>query len=328
MRAIIYEEFGSANEVLKLVTAAKPVAGAGEVLVHLRTSGVNPSDTKARAGARAIGQKPPFAQIIPHSDGAGVIVAVGEGVAQSRIGERVWLWNCGWNRAFGSAAEYIAISQAHAVPLADNASFVVGATLGIPALTACHCVLGSGPVKDKTLLISGGGGTVGHLAIQIAKTHGAEVITTVSKDEDANAATAIGADLVLRYNSPDLAEQIMEFATDGIDHVIEVEFGSNVATNAAVIKECGRIVAYGSAKNITPQIPFYPLMFKAVTLDLVLVYLLSDKARAQAITHVNTMLAKEQIAPRIAKTFPLSECAAAHMMVEGARKAGSVILQI
>ena len=173
MRAITYDRFGPAADVLTLEDLPTPDPAPSEVLVRLETSAVNPSDVRARAGGRPGVTKPPFPKIIPHSDGAGVIEAVGDGVPGSRTGERVWIWNGQWRRAFGTAAEYIAIPAAQAVRLPEVTSFEQGAILGIPALTATHTVLGAGPVEGKNVLVSGGAGTVGRLAVQVAAASGA-----------------------------------------------------------------------------------------------------------------------------------------------------------
>jgi len=328
MRAITYDRFGPAAEVLTLADLPTPDPAPGEVLVRLHTSGVNPSDVKARAGGRPGVTAPPFATITPHSDGAGVIEAVGAGVDAARVGQRVWIWNGQWQRAFGTAAEYIALPSAQAVPLADAISFEQGAALGIPAMTAIHVVLGNGAVAGKTLLISGGAGTVGHLAVQIAVQSGAKVIAT-ARGAGLDAARAAGADAVLDYSAPDLAEQIL--AANGgapVDQIVEVEFGKNLATNTAVIAENGRIVAYGSAQDMTPTLPFYPLMFKAVTLELALIYLLTPAQRAQAIGQLNALLDAGNLTARVAEVLPLEACAQAHDLVAAGNRAGSVLLRM
>lgn len=327
MRAVTYTAFGPASKVLTLEDVPTPTPAAGEVLVRLVTSGVNPSDIRARAGGRPGVTKPPYPKIIPHSDGAGVIEAVGAGVDADRIGERVWIWNGQWQRPFGTAAEYIALPSAQAVLLPENTSFIQGAVLGIPALTAIHTVLGAGPVAGKIVLVSGGGGTVGRLAVQIAATAGAKVITTCHGQADSSAAMAAGADAVLDYRSDTLADDILD-ATGGvlIDHAVEVEFGQNIDTLTKVICEGGRIVAYGSARDMAPTLPFYPLMFKAVSIDLTLVYLLRKEERSAAIENLNSMLAQDALDLRVAETLPLADCAKAHDIVAAGDRAGSIIL--
>ena len=235
MRAITYSRFGPAADVLSLTELATPSTDAGEVLVRLAMSGVNPSDAKARAGSRPGVTKPAFAQIIPHSDGAGVIEAVGEGVDTARVGQRVWIWNGQWQRASGTAAEYISLPADQAVPLPDEITFETGATLGIPGLTAAQTVFGDGDVAGKTLLISGGAGAVGYNAVQLAKSGGATVISTCSANAK-DRVYAAGADHVFEYSDADLAPKIIE-ATEGkgIDRAVEVEFGANAALLAEVM---------------------------------------------------------------------------------------------
>lgn len=329
MKAITYDRFGRADEVLRLQELPTPAAGPGEVLVRLRASGVNPSDVKARAGARPGVTKPPFPTIVPHSDGAGVIEAVGDGVAASRMGERVWIWNGQWRRAFGTAAEFIALPATQAVRLPEHVPFEQGAVLGIPGLTAVHAVLGDGAVDGRTVLVSGGAGTVGRLAVQVAKASGARVLATARGAQGLDAARSAGAENVFDYTDTQLADRILA-ATGGqpVDRIVEVEFGQNAATNAQVIAENGTIAAYGSAKDMAPTLPFYPLMFKAVRIELVLVYLLSDDERAAAIGHLTRLLELQALDLRIARTLDLADCAEAHDIVAGGDRAGSVILRI
>ncbi|OYW84276.1 MAG: hypothetical protein B7Z20_11135, partial [Sphingobium sp. 32-64-5] len=180
MRAVWYEAIGSAADVLRFGEMETPQPGPGEVRVRLHASGVNPSDVKTRIGARA---PIAFPRVIPHSDGAGEIDAVGEGVSAARIGQRVWVWNAAWRRPFGTCAEYICLPEAQAVALPQGTSFEAGACLGIPASTACHAVFADGDVSGQTVLVTGGAGAVGHYAIQLARWGGARVIATVSGPE-------------------------------------------------------------------------------------------------------------------------------------------------
>lgn len=329
MRAVTYSQFGPASEVLTVEELATPTPAAGEVLVRLEVSGVNPSDVKVRAGGRPGVTEPPFPKIIPHSDGAGVIEAVGEGVSAARKGQRVWVWNGQWQRAFGTAAEYIALPSAQAVPLPQEATFEDGAALGIPGLTATHAVLGGGSVKGQIVLVSGGAGSVGRLAVQVAKASGALVLATARGPAGLEAAASAGADHVFDYTGPDLADQILE-ATGGtlVDRIVEVEFGMNADTNTAVIAEGGTIAAYGSAKDMSPTLPFYPLMFKAVTLDLVLIYLLKDGPRGKAIEAMTDLLKQGALDLRVSHVLPMDACAQAHDLVADGKRAGSVLLRI
>ena len=329
MKAITYDQFGNASDVLRFGEVSDPEPAPGEVLVRIHASGVNPSDVKMRAGTRPGVTKPPFPRIIPHSDGAGVISAVGDGVDQNRIGQHVWIWNGQWQRPFGTAAELIALPEQQAVPLPKDLSMEEGATLGIPGLTAVHAVLGFGSIADKKVLISGGAGTVGRLAIQFAKLSGAYVIATAHGEHGMKRVRDAGADTILDYQAENLAELILrETNGDLIDHIVEVEFGNNIATNSAIIKEKGRIVSYGSALNMTPELPFYPLMFKGVTISLILVYILNDNERKLAISNLNNLLNKHSIDFGIHKTFDISECSQAHEIIEAGNRTGSVILKV
>ncbi len=329
MRAITYSRFGDAADVLTLEELPTPQPAAGEVLVRIAVSGVNPSDVKLRANGRPGVTVSEADKIIPHSDGAGLIEAVGAGVDPSRIGQRVWIWNGQWRRAHGTAADYIALPEAQAVALPDSVSFEQGAILGIPGLTATHAVLAGGPVEGQTLLVSGGAGTVGRLAVQIAKASGAQVLATARGPEGLAAARSAGADHVFDYSAPDLAEQIL--ATLGgalVDRIVEVEFGQNAQANAAVIAERGTIAAYGSAKDMAPVLPFYPLMFKAVRLDMVLVYILSPGQRGRAIAALTDLLERGALDLRIAQVFDLADCAQAHDLVASGAGAGSVLVRL
>ncbi|MCV2887767.1 NADPH:quinone reductase [Ruegeria aquimaris] len=326
MKAITYRAFGPASEVLTLEEVEPPRPGAGEVLVDVVLSGVNPSDVKARAGARAGVTELPYPVIVPHSDGSGVISAVGEGVDPARIGQRVWLWNGQWRRAMGTCAEQIALPSAQAVPLPAGVNLETGAVLGIPGLTASHVVFSGGPVAGQTVLVHGGAGTVGYLAVQLAKWGGARVIATAGGSA-ADRVRAAGADAVLDYAEPDLAAAILD-ANKGqpVDRIVEVEFGVNAATDAAVIAENGRINAYGSAKAMAPELPFYPLMFKAVTLEMALVYLLTPSQRAAAIEQLHAALADEALRIPVQRTYALGESAAAHEAVEMGGRHGAILV--
>lgn len=327
MRAITYTQFGPAAEVLELCDVDTPTPGPGEVLVRLSHSGVNPSDAKARAGGRPGVTKPPFPRIIPHSDGAGVIAALGEGVAPRRMDQPVWIWNGQWQRPFGTAAEMICLPADQAVPLPDGISAAVGATLGIPGLTAAQTVFGGGDVAGQTLLVSGGAGAVGHNAVQLAKWTGATVIATASADAAPYVRDA-GADHVFDYADPDLAAKIHAASGGGIDRAIEVEFGQNAALLAEVVKPLGTIATYGSGKDMTPALPFGPMLFKALKIDISLIYILPKPQRDAAIARLHDALLTRALTPTIHSRLPLAECATAHDMVMTPGRRGAVLLEL
>ncbi len=328
MKAIWYETLGSAASVLQHGDIETPTPAAGEVLVKLHASSVNPSDVKMRAGTRAGGTKMAYPKIIPHSDGAGVIVEVGLGVDANRVGQRVWITNGQWDRAYGTAAEFIAIDATLTMPLPDNISFETGASIGIPALTASHSIYSNGDVDGQTILVSGGAGTVGYLSVQLAKLGGAKVIATARGDDAMKRAGSAGADHVIDYTDPQLADKILTANNhQPVDRIIEVEFGSNIETNAKVIKPRGHIVTFGSAKVMKPELPFYALMFKGVNIAFLLMYLLSNKEREAASARVNAALRDDKLHIPIHSTYTLSEAVKAHEQVENGRN-GSVILTI
>jgi NADPH:quinone reductase len=328
MKAIAYSAFGAAADVLHQTDLPTPSPAAGEVLVRLTHSGVNPSDVKSRAGGRPGMSKPPFDLVIPHSDGAGVIEAVGEGIDKARIGQKVWIWNGQWRRPFGTAAEMIALPADQAVALPDSMRPDEGATMGIPGLTAAHCVFGGGDVTGKTLLVSGGAGAVGHDAVQLARWGGARVIATASPS-DFGRVRAAGADMVLDYRSPDLAAELLELTKGkGVDRAIEVEFGLNAAMLAQVVAETGTVAAYGSTLEMSPVLPFRDYLFKAITVDIVLVYLLDPVQRSKAIDLLHRAHAAGGLVPAIHARFALADCVAAHECVEAGRRQGAVLLEI
>ncbi|MFN3955268.1 MAG: NADPH:quinone reductase [Pararhodobacter sp.] len=326
MRAIAYDRTGPAREVLELRQLPRPEPGPGEVLVRVAVSGVNPSDAKTRSGLRA---PIPFALVIPHSDGAGRIEAVGAGVDSGRVGQRVWVWNAAWGRAFGTCAEFVALPAEQAVPLPDAASYADGACLGIPAQTAHRCVLADGPVEGLDVLVSGGAGAVGAYGVQIARLAGARVLATVSSPAKAEHARAMGAQAVINYRTGDVAQAVLE-ATGGrgVDRIVEVEFGGNLALIRAVLKDSGVIAAYGSMADPEPRLPFYPMMFAGQVLRMVLVYKLPPAARAAALDDLTRWLEAGALRHPLALRVPLDEAAAAHEATEASDRMGAVVVDV
>ena len=326
MKAVWYESIGEAEQVLNYGDLEDPQINDGEVLVKLKTSGVNPSDVKIRAGARGELQ---FPRIIPHSDGGGIIVKVGEEVSEDRIGERVWIWNGAFGRAFGTCSELIVLPSSQAVTMPDDVSFETAACLGIPASTAYYGIFADGPVKDQTILITGGAGAVGYLGIQLAKWSGAHVISTVSGDDKATVAEAAGADLVVNYKTDNVIKAVNDFTKGhGVDRILEVEFGGNLSVSEHVIKNNGVIAAYGSVTEANPSVPFYNLMFKSVKLNTYLIYIVADSDRANINQGINAALSDNALTPIIAKSFQLSETVNAHQSVEEGSIIGNVVINI
>ncbi|WP_138934380.1 NADPH:quinone reductase [Roseovarius arcticus] len=326
MRAAFYSRFGPAADVIELGEVATPQPGPGEVRVKVLYSGVNPSDAKARSGTRPGVTKPPYDRVIPHSDGSGIIDAVGGGVDAARVGQPVWIWNGAWQRADGTAAEYICLPSAQAVTLPEGIDPQIGAVLGIPGLTAAQTVFGGGDVTGQTLLVSGGAGAVGHNAVQLAKWGGARVIATCNKGS-MDRVRGAGADAVFDYSDPELAAKITD-ESGGIDRAIEVEFGPNAPLLGEVMKPLGTIAAYGSGKDMTPTLPFGAFLFKALKLDITLIYLLPQGPRDQIIARLHAALTEGALRPTIDTIYPLEDCAKAHEAVMTPGRAGAVLLEI
>ena len=326
MRAATYEKLGPARDVLKVGDAPKPAPQAGEVLVRVHASGVNPSDVKMRLGTSSATNE--FPSIIPHSDGAGIIEAVGTGVPGTRIGERVWLWNARWKRAFGTAAEFVTLPAVQAVQLPDNTDFAAGACLGIPALTAWQAVETDGGVKDQWIVVQGGAGSVGHYAVQMAKLKGARVIASVSSDAKAARAKAAGADAVVNYRSEDLVQRVKAL-TDGkgVDRVIEVDLAANIAKLPALVADYGMIVVYGSGAREVP-VSFGASILGNIGYRFFIVYNQPPELRCRGSNEVNEWLRQGKLIHSIAARYPLSEIVAAHEAVESGKVDGQVVVTL
>jgi len=324
MKAVYYEENGAARSVLRHGDVETPAPAAGEVRVKLAASGVNPSDVKSRQGST---RKIAWPRVIPQSDGAGVIDAAGDGVPKSRIGERVWVWNGQWKRPFGTAAEYIALPSAQAVPLPESVSFAEGACLGIPAMTGAHAVALAGAAKDVTLLVSGGAGSVSQYVIQFARMAGANVITTISSSEKADAAREAGAAHIIDYKREDVGARVMEITGKrGVDAVIEMDLAANAKLIPGVLKPKGSVIVYGTMPEAL--IPAAFCLVNTIRLQFFLVYELDAAERERALATINGALARGALVNRVAQpAFKLADLAAAHEAVERGT-IGNVIVSI
>jgi NADPH:quinone reductase len=311
MKAALYRDTGQAGDVFGVEEVDRPEPGPGEVLVRVHASGVNPTDYKARSGAVP---RPIDDFQVPHQDGAGVIEAVGAGVDPGRVGERVWLWLTAVGSRWGTAAEWTVLPARQAVALPDGVSFELGASLGVPAMTAHVCLFSGGPVNGQIVLVAGGAGAVGHYAIELAKRAGARVVTTVSGPAKAALADKAGADLVVNYRSPDAAEQIQ--ALGPVDRVIEVALGANLELDLAVIRPHGTIVTY-AAEPANPELPVRACMTANLSLEFVLLYGVPMPALDQAAADITAALAAGELTGLPVSTFPLAEIAAAHEAAEG-----------
>ncbi|MGW7696490.1 NADPH:quinone reductase [Streptomyces asiaticus] len=337
MKAIIYRDNGD-PDVLRLVDRDLPAPGPGEVRVRIAVSGINPTDWKARAGAS--GPKR-FPEVTPHLDGAGTIDAVGEGIDQSRVGQRVWLFLAAAGRPTGTAAEFTVVPAERAVPLPDEAGFDVGASLGVPALTAHRALtvaedgprrLRPGALDGKVVLAAGGAGAVGHAVIQLARWAGATVITTISGPEKARLATAAGAHHVINYREGDPAAEIREIAPDGVDIVAEVALGANLALNMAVLRTRGTISTYGNDGGKPVELDVMRNMVLNTRFQFVVLYTVGSEPLAAAVEDVAAAVGggalpvgEEHGLPLV--RFPLDRTADAHRAVEGGA-VGKVLVDV
>jgi NADPH2:quinone reductase len=325
VKAVWYERTGAAPDVLTFGEMPTPVAGPGEVRVRLEASGVNPADVGRRAGSyRAI----EFARVIPNSDGAGIVDQVGDGVTRLAVGQRVWLFNGQRNgRAFGTAAEYIALAEHLVTPLPDAVSFAAGATLGIPGMTAWCCLFGDGPIAGQTVLVTGGAGAVGHYAVQLAKWGGARVIATVSSAFKAEQARLAGADLVIDYKTEDVIAKTMAFTEGrGVNRVVDVDFGGNIATTLKLMAMNSTIAVYATNGNRSPVVPMRELMERCIALRALVLFALPQPMLAAGQADISKWLGAGKRIHNVAAQFPLSETAQAHLAVEQGNKLGTVIV--
>lgn len=324
MKAAWYEKNGAARDVLVVGDMPVPESGAGEVRVRLSVSGANPSDVKSRM------RRPlAYQRIVPHSDGAGVIDAVGDGVPASRIGERVWLWNGQWKRAFGTAAKFIALPAEQAVPLDENTDFSAGACMGIPGLTAMKAVRLSEPCRGKTILVTGAAAAVGHYVTQIATLRGARVIGTASAMRAGHAREA-GAAEVIDYQSEDVAARVKELTGGrGVDAIIDMDFSSTAKLlPEGVLTPYGHFICYGS--NVAGDVPlnFPAMLWGNLTLQMFVVYELTTDDRAATIADLQALLREGRLKHTIGARYRLDDIVEAHEAVEGGKVIGNVVVDV
>ena len=320
-----YTSFGPASEVLSLAEVPTPKPRYGEVLVRLVASGVNPHDTKKRSGW--LGVELPPGGVIPHSDGAGTIAAVGEGVPAARVGKRVFVH--GAYAGAGTAAEYVSLPAHRAICIPDDISFVEGASVGIPAFTAYFAVLSAGPVTGRTVLIHGGAGAVGRMAVEMGAWNGATVIATVSSDSKAVLARQSDADHVLDYRREDVAARVAEITGgEGVDLIVDVDFGANLEVDAACIKPNGRVACYSSTSNRTPTLPYYAFALKGCTLHLLQGARMPDRVQQDGARVIAGLLRRGRLRPQIAASFKLEATAAAHELLESGTAVGNIVVTI
>lgn len=338
MRAVVYSELGDSS-VLELVERDLPAPHWGEVRVRLAVAGVNPTDWKFRAGTTASSM--PFDEVVPGQDGAGIVDEVGNGVTGLSAGDRVWVFLAQHGRPVGTAAEYTVVPAERVARLPGTASYDLGASLGVPAMTAHRTLtvhedgptrLGPGALDDRTVLVTGGAGAVGNAAIQLAAWSGATVLTTVSSDEKAALARAAGAHHVLNYREGDPAAAAREVAPDGVDVVVDVAIIQNADLVARVLKTRGAVSIYANTGGTEVTLPVRPFMGLNARLQFVMLYTVGEEALRDGAEDVTAAVAdgalrvgEEHGLPLV--RFPLAEAAAAHDAVENGT-VGKVLIDV
>lgn len=329
MQAAWYEQQGAAQDVIRTGEMQILEPAANEVRVKVYASGVNPSDTKSRSGWGGITLAYP--RVIPHQDGSGIIESVGAGVSSDRIGERVWIYEAQRGRPFGTAAEFVVVPSERAIHLPDNTQFVEGACLGVPAMTAHRCLFADGSINGQTILVTGGAGAVGYYAVQLAKWGGATVITTVSRPEQADLVRAVGVDRVINYKTENVIDRIQAITEQerGIDRIVDVDLSANLDIAASVLKPNSSVNTYniGSPDN-RPAIPAQTFLVNGTVVRFVLVYVMPETAKQDAIRDITAALEAEALQHNIAKRFLLSEVAAAHEAQDSGKLVGKAIVEI
>jgi NADPH2:quinone reductase len=323
MLAARYDRAGAAADVLRVEEIPRPEPGPGEVRVRVAVSGVNPTDWKQRTG---LTMKVDGARV-PHQDGAGTIDAVGPGVDAARIGERVWVYLAVARRIWGTAAQWSVVPQERAVALPHDVSFDLGASIGVPALTAYHCLLADGPIDGRNILVAGGAGAVGHAAIQLARYAGAHVIATASNEQKRALARDAGAELVVDYRADDAPQQIRAAAPDGVDRIVEVALPANLELDLAVCRPNAVINVYADTGPGELTVPIRRLMNANVALRFVLLYGIGADKLAAAVAGVSKALAAGALTPLPLHRFGLDQIAEAHDAVESGA-VGKVLVDI
>jgi NADPH:quinone reductase len=313
MHAVWYDRQGPAAEVLVVGELPDPEPGPAEVRVRLRFSGVNPGDTKKRRGW--LGSTMPFPRVIPHSDGAGTIDRVGDGVDPSRVGQRVWVYGAQSYRPFGTAAQYTLVPDSQAVDLPDEVDDQTAACLGIPGITAHRAVFADGPVAGTTVLVHGALGAVGSLAAQLAHWAGAHVVVTVRQADDLSQLSGPAMTRAVALDQADPAQTIRSLAGNGVDRIVEVAFSENVDLDAAVAKNNTVIAAYATRRD-RPDFPFWPMLFDNITIRLIGSDDFSPAWKQQAAQDLTDAARDGALTIKIGPPVPLERVADAHERVD------------
>jgi NADPH:quinone reductase len=324
MRAAWYEKQGPARDVLTVGEMPDPRPAVGEVRIRIAASGINPGDIRKREDSFGYGM--PYPRVIPHSDGAGQVDQIGEGVSSEWIGRSVWCYGAQSYRPFGTAAEFTVVPVDHVAPLPKNVSMDQGACLGIPGITAHRAVHIGGAVNGGTVLVQGAAGSVGLCAVQLAGQAGARVIGTVRSSSDEATAREAGAHQVV-VSDQELAARVRSLAPEGIDHIIEVAFGANIENDIELLKMGGSIATYAT-DSATPKIPFWQMVFKNIRVFFLGSDDFPNDAKILAAQDLNRSLEAGWRGFEIGERIPLSDIARAHELAEHPIRRGRVVVTL
>ena len=327
MKAAWFEDIGPAREVFHIGEIGDPVAGPGEVVVRAHVHGVNPTDCKRRAGNQG---RPASPKVIPGYDAAGVIESVGPGVDPGRIGQRVWAWECARAKWDGAAAQRVRVPASRAVPLPGGVSFDDGASLGVPALTACHALMMGGPLEGETVIVTGAAGAVCNYAVQLAKRMGATVIGVVRGAEDRTEdARRAGADHIINTDHQSLKEAALDLTGGkGARTMIDLDLGAHLDFAWRIVAMNGTIASFGSASNPAPSIDWPKFMYRNIKLCGVAIFEVPEEAKLRAVNYVQESLEAGALWHRVDSRFPLDQIAAAHERQETGRPRGKVLVDL
>ncbi len=325
MRAACYSEVGPAARVLRVEEVETPEPGPGQVRVRVAFHGVNPTDVKRRAGDRG---PPPFDRMIPGYDAAGEIDAVGQGIGSGRVGERVWVWEGVHRKWDGTAAEYVVVPDSRAMALPPAADFELGASLGVPGITAAHALRLGGEIEGQVVIVTGGAGAVGLSAVAIAAHRGARVLATVRDPDLREVARDAGAEVVTGADPTEIETAVKDLTSGkGAAAMLDVDLGAHLARSWRWVANNGTIASYGSASNPSPTLDWPKFMYRNIAIRGVAIFEVPEQAKITASQDVQAALAAGRMPRRIASVHPLEDVAKAHERQEN-RPRGKVLVQL
>lgn len=324
-------------DALKLNELPEPKPGPGQVLVRVRATSLNYRDLMIATGRYGA---PVSLPLIPLSDGAGEVAALGDGVTHWKVGDRVagtffqnWRTGPVHREAFASAlggavngmlAEYVALSAEGVVAIPPHLSFTEAATLPCAALTAWNALVTSGKVSaDQTVLLLGTGG-VSIFALQFAKLHGARAVITSSSDEKLARAQSLGADATINYRTtPEWEKEVLRLTGNaGADHVVEVGGQDTFPKSLRALALGGTISVIGGVSGFSSSAPLAEIVGKSALIRGIYV---GNRDMFEA---MNRALARHTLKPAIDREFPFAEAPAAYRHLQSGAHFGKVVISV